>query len=150
MFLGMDQDKLVAVITVSTRQLCVWHCGPRLLGFSECHIHRSVKVSVSRRVSGSRVRFWLTAVLFRLIWHTHREWRQTDRQTEKGKRAVTGRIQREGERDGAGERGIRVRMIYSFRPLPLMKGCGWMTCHLTVHTIIVPMSKKTNKLTTMY
>ena len=41
-------------------------------------------------------------------------------------------------------------MIYSFRPLPLMKGCRWMTYHLTVHTIIVPMSKKTNKLTTMY
>ena len=48
------------------------------------------------------------------------------------------------------EREIRIRMIYSFRPLPLMKGCGWMTYHLTVHTIIVPMSKKTNKLTTMY
>ena len=44
------------------------------------------------------------------------------------------------------EREIRIRMIYSFRPLPLMKGCGWMTYHLTVHT----MSKKTNKLTTMY
>ena len=41
-------------------------------------------------------------------------------------------------------------MIYSFRPLPLMKGCRWMTYHLTVHTIIVPMSKKPNKLTTMY
>ena len=31
-----------------------------------------------------------------------------------------------------------------------MKGCGWMTYRLTVHTIIVPMSKKTNKLTTTY
>ena len=31
-----------------------------------------------------------------------------------------------------------------------MKGCAWMTYHLTVHTIIVPMSKKANKLTTMY
>ena len=31
-----------------------------------------------------------------------------------------------------------------------MKGCGWMTYYLTVHTIIVPISKKTNKLTTMY
>ena len=40
-------------------------------------------------------------------------------------------------------------MIYSFRPLPLMKGCGWMTYHLTVDTIMVPMNKKTNKLTTM-
>ena len=28
-----------------------------------------------------------------------------------------------------------------------MKGCGWMTYHLTVHTIIIPMSKKTIKLT---
>ena len=45
---------------------------------------------------------------------------------------------------------IWIRMIYSFRPLPLMKGCGWMTYQLTVHTIIVPMSKKTNKITTMY
>ena len=41
-------------------------------------------------------------------------------------------------------------MIYSFRPLPLMKGCGWMTYHLTVHTIIVAMCKKTSKLSTMY
>ena len=48
------------------------------------------------------------------------------------------------------KKGIRIRMIYSFRPLPLMKGCGWMTCHLTVHTVSIPMSKKTIKLTTMY
>ena len=41
-------------------------------------------------------------------------------------------------------------MIYSFRPLPIMKGCRCMTFHLTVHTIIIPMSKKTIKLTTMY
>ena len=41
-------------------------------------------------------------------------------------------------------------MIYSFRPLPIMKGCGWMTYHLAVHTIIIPMSKKTIKLTTVY
>ena len=26
-----------------------------------------------------------------------------------------------------------------------MKGCGWMTCHLTVHTIIMHMNKKSNK-----
>ena len=31
-----------------------------------------------------------------------------------------------------------------------MKECRWMTYHLTVHTIIISMSKKTNKLTTMY
>ena len=48
------------------------------------------------------------------------------------------------------ERGIRIRMIYSFRPLPFMKGCGWMTYHLPVHTTIMPMSKKTNKLMTIH
>ena len=53
-----------------------------------------------------------------------------------------------GGGEGGRERGIR--MIYSFRPQPLMKGCRWMTYHLTVHTIIIPMSKKTIKLTTMY
>ena len=31
-----------------------------------------------------------------------------------------------------------------------MKGCRWMTYHLTVHIIIMPMSKKINNLTTMY
>ena len=41
-------------------------------------------------------------------------------------------------------------MIYSFRPLPLMKRFIWMTYHLTVHILIIPMSKKTIKLTTMY
>ena len=69
----------------------------------------------------------------------------------------------EGERDGGRERGGREgvtegergtegerEMIYSFRSLPLMKGCRWMTYHLTEHTIITPMNKKTNKLTTMY
>ena len=40
-------------------------------------------------------------------------------------------------------------MIYSFRPLPLLKRCGWMTYHLTVHTIIMPVNKKTNKLVTV-
>ena len=28
----------------------------------------------------------------------------------------------------------RIRMIDSFRQLPLMKGCRWMTYHLTVKT----------------
>ena len=51
---------------------------------------------------------------------------------------------------GGREREREIRMIYSFRPLSLMKGCGWMTYHLTVHTIVVPMGKKTNKLMTMY
>ena len=38
---------------------------------------------------------------------------------------------RERERERERER------IYSFRPLPLMKGCRWMTHHLTVHTVIM-------------
>jgi len=46
----------------------------------------------------------------------------------------------EREREGGG-----IGIIYSFRPLPLMKGCRWMTYHLPVHTIIIPVSKKTNK-----
>ena len=54
--------------------------------------------------------------------------------------------ERERQRELGGDRVMekekRIRMIYSFRPLPLMKGCGWMTYHLTVHTIIVPMSQK--------
>ena len=53
------------------------------------------------------------------------------------------------KRWGGRERGIRIRTIHSFRPLPLMKGCRWMTYHLTVNTMIISMSKKTNKLTTM-
>ena len=36
-------------------------------------------------------------------------------------------------------------MIYSFKPLHFMKGCRWMTYHLTVHTVIMPMYKKTNE-----
>ena len=36
-------------------------------------------------------------------------------------------------------------MIYSFKPLPFMKGCRWMTYHLTVHIVIMPMYKKTNE-----
>ena len=31
-----------------------------------------------------------------------------------------------------------------------MKRCRWMTYHLTVPTVIIPMSEKSNKLTTMY
>ena len=37
----------------------------------------------------------------------------------------------------------------SFRPLPLMKGCRWMTYLLTLHTISIHMNLKTNKLKTM-
>ena len=46
------------------------------------------------------------------------------------------------EKSWGGGGGGEIRMIYSFRPLPLMKGCRWMTYHLTVHTMIIPMSKK--------
>ena len=42
--------------------------------------------------------------------------RETDRQTDR---------QRQRQRDREG--GIRIRMIYSFRPLLLMKGCRWVT-----------------------
>ena len=31
-----------------------------------------------------------------------------------------------------------------------MKGCRWMTYHLTVHTVSIPMSKKTNELCLNY
>ena len=44
--------------------------------------------------------------------------------------------QRERER----ERGGGIRMIYSFRPLPLMKGCRWMTYHFIVHNNNVHLS----------
>ena len=64
--------------------------------------------------------------------------RETDRQTD-----------RQTDRINTRTINIYREKIYSFRPLPLMKGCGWMTYHLTVPTIIMPMSKKTKKLTTM-
>ena len=36
-------------------------------------------------------------------------------------------------RGGGGEReGGQALKIYSFRPLPLMRACGWMIFHLTV------------------
>ena len=44
----------------------------------------------------------------------------------------------EREREGGG-----IGIIYSFRPLPLMKRV--QVDHLPVHTIIIPISKKTNK-----
>ena len=31
---------------------------------------------------------------------------------------------------------IRRRMVYSVRPLPLVKGCRWMAYHLTLHTVM--------------
>ena len=73
--------------------------------------------------------------------------RETDRQTDRQKKRES---ERDRETETETERWIRIRMIYSFRSLPLMKGCRWVTYHLTVHTIIIPMSKKTNKLTPMY
>ena len=73
--------------------------------------------------------------------------RQTDKQRHDRDRGRDRRRLRGRERQ---EIRIRIRMVYSFRPLPLMKWCRWMTYYLTVHTIIMPMSKKTNKLTIMY
>ena len=50
------------------------------------------------------------------------------------------------EGSGGGGGGIWIWMIYSFiysfRPLAFKKGYSWMTYHLTVHTAIVPISKK--------
>ena len=48
------------------------------------------------------------------------------------------------------EREREIRMIYSFRPLPLHEGVRVddLPPHSTYYN--VPMSKKTNKLTTMY
>ena len=47
----------------------------------------------------------------------------------------------ERERDGYG------RVIH-LGHCPSLKGCRWMTYHLPVHTVIMHMNKKTNKLTT--
>ena len=58
--------------------------------------------------------------------------------------------EQDNQQRGRGRIRIQIRKIYSFRPLPLMKGCRWMTYHLTVHTIIMHVNKKPNKLTTMY
>ena len=53
--------------------------------------------------------------------------------------------ERDSDRDRETERERQTEMeremIYSFRPLLLMKKCRWMTYHLTVHT---------NKVATMY
>ena len=49
-----------------------------------------------------------------------------------GRTAQDGHLDSHTAPDYVGE----IRMIYSFRPLPLMKGCMWMTYHLTVHTIM--------------
>ena len=70
--------------------------------------------------------------------------RERERERESSDQSEGCQTERERERGRGRER------IYSFRPLPLMKGCRWMTYHLTVHTIIMPMSKKINKLATMY
>ena len=36
--------------------------------------------------------------------------------------------------------------LFVFRLLPLMKGCGWMTCHVIIHIIVMHVKKKTNSL----
>ena len=56
----------------------------------------------------------------------HIRERETDRQTQTERQRNT---------------EIWIRMIYSFRPLLRVKGCRWMTDHLAVHTIIMPMNK---------
>ena len=44
---------------------------------------------------------------------------------------------RQTDRETETEREYGMGMIYSFRPLPLLKWCRWMTYHLTVHAIIM-------------
>ena len=39
--------------------------------------------------------------------------------------------ERERVREREREREVRLRKIYSFRPLPFVNGCKWMTYHLT-------------------
>ena len=84
--------------------------------------------------------------------HRKKEKRKEKKKRKKKKKKKKEKKKKKKKKEKKRRREIRIRlrMIYSFRPLPLMKGCGWMTYHLTVHTIIVPMSKKTNKLTTVY
>ena len=48
----------------------------------------------------------------------------------------------ETDRQTETDREYGMGMIYSFRPLPLLKGCGWMIYHLTVHAIVMPMNKE--------
>ena len=87
--------------------------------------------------------------------------RDTERERERGRereretdtqRETERQREREGERERQRERERERETAYSFRSLPLMKGCIWMT-PVTVHTIIMPMSKtekkKANKLTTI-
>ena len=62
---------------------------------------------------------------------------QTDRQTDR-------QVDRQRQRESRRKRESESVMINSLRSLPLMKGCRWMTYYLTVHTIIIPMSKKTD------
>ena len=71
--------------------------------------------------------------------------RQTDRDTETDRQTDRQR-HRDTETDRQTDR--QTEKIYSFRPLPLMKACRWMTSHLTVHPIIIHMNKTANKLTT--
>ena len=73
--------------------------------------------------------------------------RETGRDRERQRQGETDR-DRQTDRQTDRDRGGYGR-FYSFRPSPIMKGCRWMTYRLKVHAMIVPMNKKTNKLTTM-
>ena len=42
--------------------------------------------------------------------------------------------------------GTDTEALLIFRLLPLMKGCGWMTCTVIIHIIVMHMKKKTNSL----
>ena len=53
--------------------------------------------------------------------------RERQRQRQREKRQTDRQRQRQSETHRQTER--RIRMIYLFRPYPLMKGCRWMTCH---------------------
>ena len=83
-----------------------------------------------------RKRFRLILYCFPRVWTWPKYIRERDRETQRETDRQTDR-QRHTQQER--ERGIRIRMIYSFRPLPLMKGCRWKTYHLTVHTIIIPI-----------
>ena len=49
-----------------------------------------------------------------------------------------GETNRQTDRDRERNMDTLILMIYSFRPLPLMKGYRCKTYHLTVHTITIP------------
>ena len=73
--------------------------------------------------------------------------RERERERERPGRERGG--DREGERERERVIRIRIRIIYSFRPLPLMKRCRWMTYHLHSTYCNYTYEQNKNKLTTM-